>query len=51
MPEIRWYKDGTCLDIARYPRFSSTSSEGTVSITDHNYYHLIFRLLICKVDI
>lgn len=32
MPDIRWYKDGACIDIKRYPRFSSFSSEGSVSV-------------------
>lgn len=31
MPEIRWYKDGTFIDINRYPRFSSISTESSVS--------------------
>lgn len=32
MPDVRWYKDGACIDINRYPRFSSFSSEGSVSV-------------------
>ena len=33
VPEIRWYKDGTYVDIHRYPRFSSFSTESSVSTT------------------
>ncbi|XP_064106001.1 myosin light chain kinase, smooth muscle-like isoform X3 [Macrobrachium nipponense] len=42
MPEIRWYKDGTVIDVERYPRFSSHCSEGSM--------HHIFGFL-CKVSL
>ncbi|KAK7060070.1 hypothetical protein SK128_021760, partial [Halocaridina rubra] len=42
MPEIRWYKDGSHIDVDRYPRFSSITSEGSM--------HHIFGFL-CKVSL
>lgn len=50
VPEIRWYKDGTYVDIQRYPRFSSFSTEssvGFISITSQAVFSLSVHDIAC----
>ncbi|KAK8746869.1 hypothetical protein OTU49_016869, partial [Cherax quadricarinatus] len=47
MPEIRWYKDGTYIDVNRYPRFSSISSESSI----HNVFGLVSKVSLRIADL